>query len=243
MNPFSFLVDNLMIPILEFFFGITNNYVLAIILLTLTIKMALFPFTIKQVRSMAEMKKIQPKLKEVQKKYKDNPKQMQAQTMSLYKDNGVNPFGSCLPTLIQLPFFIAIFMSLNSEAFKVLMAAAEPAQVTFLWIKDLIAPDPIYILPVLVAISTWLSQKTMTVAGDPNDPTQKIFKYMPFMMLFIAFNMPTGVLIYWALSQLITGAQQYWLTKKREEIADVIEVTPVKEEKKTKNNKAKKGAK
>ncbi len=227
MNPFVFLVDNLMIPTLQFFFSITNNYVLAIVLLTLAIKIGLFPFTVKQVKAMDDMKKIQPKLKEVQKKYKENPQQLQIQMMSLYKENNVNPFGSCLPTLIQLPFFIAIFMALNSETFQKLIAAVEPSQASFLWITNLVGPDATVILPILVAISTWLSQKTMTMSTDPNDPTQKMFKYMPFLMLFIAINMPSGVLVYWALSQLLTGAQQYWLSSKSNEVAQVIETKPI----------------
>lgn len=224
MNPIVFLVDNMMIPILQFFFSITNNYVLAIILLTLAIKLGLLPFTVKQVKAMDDMKKIQPKLKEIQTKYQDNPQQLQIQMMSLYKENNVNPFGSCLPTLIQLPFFVAIFMSLNSETFRGLIAAVEPAQASFLWITNLVGPDATVVLPILVSVSTWLSQKTMTMPTDSNDPTQKMFKYMPFLMLFVAINMPSGVLVYWALSQLLTGAQQYWLTSKNKEVEKIIEV-------------------
>ncbi len=251
MNPFVYLVDNLMIPVLQYAFQLTNNYVIAIILVTVAIKAVLFPFTIKQVRAMEEMKKIQPLLKEVQAKYKDNPQQLQIQMMSLYKEHNVNPFGSCLPTLIQLPFFIAIFMALNDPKFKALIAAVEPNQASFLWINNLVGPDALVILPILVAVSTWLSQKTMTMTTDPNDPTQKMFKFMPFLMLFIAINMPSGVLVYWALSQFITALQQYWLTAKTKEVAAVISETPVVVEvvaeepkKKTKQtSKSKKGVK
>ncbi len=250
MNPFVFLVDNLMLPTLQFFFSFTNNYVLAIVLLTLAIKIGLFPFTVKQVRAMDDMKKIQPKLKEVQAKHKDNPQQLQIQMMGLYKEHNVNPFGSCLPTLIQLPFFIAIFMALNDPKFKALIATVEPSQASFLWINNLVGPDATVILPILVAISTWLSQKTMTMSTDPKDPTQMMFKYMPFLMLFIAINMPSGVLVYWALSQLITAAQQYWLTSKTKELVQVIveepivEVAKVEPTKQTKQkSKSKKGAK
>ncbi|MDD4526850.1 MAG: YidC/Oxa1 family membrane protein insertase [Candidatus Margulisbacteria bacterium] len=253
MNPFVFLVDNMMIPILQFFFNLTNNYVIAIILLTFVIKLVLFPFTIKQVRAMDDMKKIQPKLKEVQTKYKDNPQQLQIQMMSLYKEHNVNPFGSCLPTLIQLPFFVAIFMSLNSPTFRELILAVDPSQASFLWINNLIGPDSTVILPILVAISTWLSQKTMTMSTDPNDPTQKMFKFMPFLMLFISINMPSGVLVYWSLSQLMTGAQQYWLTSKKKEIEEMVATepvtidvvaTPVKPKKQTnQKSKSKKGVK
>jgi YidC/Oxa1 family membrane protein insertase len=217
MNPLVYLENNLILPVIDFFFGLTNNYVLAIVLMTIVIKMALLPFTIKQVRSMSDMKKIQPKIKELQKKYKDNPTQMQIQMMSLYKEYKVNPFGSCLPTIIQLPFFISIFMALNSERFSQIVQNVEKSQVTFLWINDLAGPDLTMVLPIIVAISTWLSQRTMSMSADSNDPTQKIFKFMPFFMLFVALKMPAGVLIYWALSQIITALQQYWLSSKNPE--------------------------
>jgi YidC/Oxa1 family membrane protein insertase len=227
INPFVFLVDSLMLPSLQFFFSYTNNYVLAIIALTFVIKIGLLPFTIKQVRAMNDMKKIQPKLKEVQTKHKDNPQQLQIQMMGLYKEHNVNPFGSCLPTLIQLPFFIAIFMALNDPKFKVLIAAVDPSQASFLWITNLVGPDTTVILPILVALSTWYSQKTMNMSTDPKDPTQMMFKYMPFLMLFIAINMPSGVLVYWALSQAITGLQQQWLSSKAKEVEAVVATEPV----------------
>ena len=202
-----------MLPILQFFYEMTHNYGLAIVFLTITIKLLLFPFTVKQNKSMAGIKVLQPKVKELQAKYKDNPQMAQTKMMELYKEHGVNPLGGCLPTLIQLPFFIAIFVSLNSPMFKELISA-EGVNASFLWLKNLGLPDPLFILPVLVALSTYFSQKTMSPGGAKDDPQMKMFAYMPFIMLFICFKMASGVLIYWALSQFLTSLQQYYLNNK-----------------------------
>jgi len=210
MHPIQYLVNNLMLPTLQFFFGITQNYGLAIILLTLTIKLLLFPFTVKQHKSMSGVKVLQPKVKELQAKHKDNPQMAQTKMMELYKEHGVNPLGGCLPTLVQLPFFIAIFVTLNSPHFTELISA-EGVNASFLWLKNLGMPDHLFILPVLVAVSTYFSQKTMSPGGAKDDPQMKMFAYMPFIMLFICFKMPSGVLIYWALSQGLTSLQQYYL--------------------------------
>lgn len=203
----------MMLPILQFFYQFSGNYGTAIILLTITLKLILFPLTVKQTKSMSEMKNIQPKMKEVQTKYKDNPQMMQMKIMELYKEHKVNPFGGCLPTLIQLPFFIAIFVSLSSPQFKSLITA-EGAKATFFWINNLGGPDKTMILPLLVALSTYYSQMTMSPGLSKDDPQMKMFAYMPFLMFFIAMSMPSGVLIYWALSQFITAVQQYFLNLK-----------------------------
>ena len=249
MHPIQYLVNNMMLPILAFFFDITKNYGLAIVLLTITIKLLLFPFTAKQHKSMAGVKVLQPKIKELQAKYKDNPQMSQTKMMELYKEYGVNPLGSCLPTLIQLPFFIAIFYTLNSANFKTLLSA-EGVNASFLWLKNLGEPDPLFILPILVALSTYFSQKTMSPGSSKDDPQMKMLAYMPFIMLFICFKMPSGVLIYWALSQGLTSLQQYYLNKMakqpatQESTPPTVEVTTAKKpEKKIEKITAKKNTK
>ena len=207
MHPIQYLVNTIMLPTLAFFFQFTGNYGWSIICLTITIKLLLFPLTVKQTQSMAGLRIIQPKMKQIQEEFKDNPQMLQMKMMELYKEHKVNPLGGCLPTLIQLPFFIAIFVSLNSKHFHALMAASG-TQASFFWIADLAKPDKLMILPVLVGLTTYYSQKTMSPGMSKDDPQMRIFAYMPFMMFFIAMNMSSGVLLYWALSSLVTGLQQ-----------------------------------
>lgn len=137
---------------------------------------------------------------------------LQMKMMEVYREHGVNPLGGCLPVLIQLPFFIAIFVTLNSEAFRALIAQ-EGVSASFLWLSDLSAPDKTLILPILVALSTYVSQQTMTTGASKNDPQMKMMAYMPLIMLFISLQLPAGVLIYWSISQFITALQQYALTR------------------------------
>ena len=214
MHPILFLVDHLMIPMLKYGYEITGSYGLAIVLVTIFIKVALFPLTLKQTQSMAGMKILQPKIKELQEKYKDNPQMVQVKMMELYKEHKINPLGGCLPTLLQLPFFLAIFVALNSKGFQVLMATSG-ASSAFLWMPNLSLPDKTMILPILVAASTYLSQMTMSPGMAKDDPQMKILAYMPVLMFFISMSMPSGVLIYWALSQFIAALQQYLINLKR----------------------------
>ena len=213
MHPIQYLVDHLMMPVLHWAYLLTGNYGWAIVLVTVILKMVLLPLTIKQTQSMAGLRVVQPKMKELQEKYKDNPTLMQTKLMELYKEHGVNPMGGCLPTLVQLPFFLAIFASLSSKQFHAIVSSPD-VTATFLWIQHLALPDKTMILPVLVGASTYFSQKTMTpAAGGQDDPMTKMFIYMPFLMVMIAMNMPAGVLIYWAFSQFITAGQQWMLTR------------------------------
>lgn len=212
MGLFDQLINSIMIPFLEFSYQfIFPNYGIAILLLTLVIKLIFYPLTHKQFKSMEEMKKVQPQLKAIQKKHKDNPKKLQQEMINLYKTNNVNPFSGCLPMLVQLPIFFAVFYTIKSDTFNALLTQPG-ANAGFLpfWITNLSAPDPIYLLPILVGLSTWWSQKLMVT--DPNQ--QKIMAFMPIMMTVICFKMPAGVLLYWASSQIISTVQQLSITKK-----------------------------
>jgi len=133
------------------------NYGLAIIFMTIAIKLVLFPITQKQLKSMRGMQEIQPKLKYLQEKYKDDPQTMQAKVMEMYKENGVNPFGGCLPLIIQMPIFIAFYQSLLHFNFKVVEHAS------FLWIPNIGAKDPYFILAVLAALTTYIQQRVTMV--------------------------------------------------------------------------------
>ncbi len=182
------------------------SYGLAIIFMTIAIKLAMFPLTQKQMKSMRAMQEIQPKTKYIQQKYKDDAQLMQKKTMELYKEHGVNPLGGCLPLLIQMPIFLAFYQSLVNFQY------IDAANVGFLWIIDLSKPDPLYILAILAAGTTFLQQKISMV--ESNDPTQKAMLYfMPVMMAWIALKMPAGLPLYWVVFNILGILQQLYVNK------------------------------
>ena len=182
------------------------SYGLAIIFMTILIKVVMFPLTQKQMRSMRAMQEIQPKTKYIQEKYKDDQQLMQKKIMELYKEHGVNPMGGCLPLLIQMPIFFAFYQSLYK--FNYLDAAHKG----FLWIPDISQPDPLFILAILAALTTYLQQKISMV--ENNDPTQKAMLYfMPLMMAWIAFKMPAGLPLYWVVFNILGILQQLYVNQ------------------------------
>ncbi|KAF0134909.1 MAG: preprotein translocase subunit YidC [Candidatus Saganbacteria bacterium] len=207
----NWLVD-IMISSLTFFYSLTNNYGLAIIFLTVTINIALYPLTLSSIVQMSAMQKIQPKIAELQKKLKDTPDQMQKELMELYKKEKVNPFGGCLPTLLKIPFFISLFMALQSEKFGQ-MIIAKGANANFLWISNLSKPDPFYIMIVLIGITTYFMQKTMPASPESNKMGLNVI--MPFFISFISISFPSGVQLYWVVSNLIAIAQQVYILKRK----------------------------
>lgn len=175
----------------------------AIIILTVIIKMILFPTMIKQVQAMNKMKNIQPKLKEIQEKFKDKPDEMQRRTMELYKKEQVNPFGGCLPMLIQLPILWAIFGLLQDPTF----INNSIGNATFLWLPLVQKGD--IALAVISAITTFFQQK-LTTPSTGADQNQKIFLYiMPVMFGFFTYQVNAGVGLYWVVSNVVGIAQQY----------------------------------
>lgn len=182
------------------------SYGLAIIFMTIAIKIALFPLTQSQMRSMRGMQEIQPKMKYIQERYKDDAQLMQKKLMEMYKEHGVNPMGGCLPLLIQMPIFLAFYQSLYK--FNYLDAAHKG----FLWIPDISQPDPWFILAVLAGLTTFLQQKISMV--ENNDPTQKAMLYfMPLMMAWIAFKMPAGLPLYWVVFNVLGILQQLYVNR------------------------------
>ncbi|MCX6640593.1 MAG: membrane protein insertase YidC [bacterium] len=193
------------------------NYVLVLILFSVLVKIIVWPLTQKSTRSMARMASVQPKMKEIQEKYKGNPEKLNKATMQLYKDEGVNPFSSCWPTLLQMPLLYALFIIFRSTI--------ELRQAPFIfWIKDLSMPDiimtlsfsvPLYgshvtVLPILMGVTQFLMSKQMIT-----DPRQKATMYMmPVFMVLIFNNFPSGLSLYYALFNLWTYLQQDWLKRK-----------------------------
>jgi len=190
------------------FYSIIPNYGIATILLTVLIRVLFWPLTHKSTESMKKMQELQPEIAKLKAKYEKNPQKLQQETMLLYKKHKVNPMGGCLPMFIQIPVFFALY--------SVLRNAIELRYSGFLWIRDLSSPEnlfapnfPIFgalnILPLLMTATMIWQQKLTPSSGDPN---QKTMMYvMPLMMLFLFYNMPSGLVLYWTTSQLLMIAQ------------------------------------
>lgn len=190
--------------VLKFIFTYTHSWGWSIILLTLLIKIILFPTSIKQIRSMEKMKQLQPKLKEIQDKYKDKPEEFQKRTMELYKKEKVNPLGGCLPMLIQLPLLWAIFALLQNPKNNV---AELIKNSDFLWFQ--LGQTKDYILAIISGVTTFIQSK-MTTPKTGTEPTQQMFLYiMPVMFGYFTWTVTAGIGLYWVASNIIGIVQQY----------------------------------
>lgn len=195
--------------ILNFFFNYTQSWGWAIILLTLLIKIVLFPMNVKQFQAMEKMKKIQPKLKEIQDKYKDKPEEFQRRTMELYQKEKVNPFGSCLPLLIQLPLLWAIFALLQDPRNQI---AGVISNAHFLWFTLGAKGD--ILLAVISGVTTFLQQKlTMPTAGTVDASQSTMLYIMPLMFAFFTWTVTNGIGLYWVATNIIGIAQQYLINE------------------------------
>ncbi len=183
------------------FHQVTGSYGVAIILLTLLIRLVLAPLTFSQARSMVALKELQPKMKALQERYKDNPQEYQRRVMELYREQRVNPFGGCLPTLLQIPFMWALFRMLQHFQFN------SPFLV---W--NLSQKDPYYILPALVGLTTWIQMQMTTNTADPQQRTMTTI--MPIFLGWLTVGFPAGLGLYWLVSNLFSIGQQYIINKR-----------------------------
>lgn len=209
--------------------GLVGNFGIAIILLTLIVRGVMFPIAQKQFASMAQMKALQPKMKAIQERYKDDKQRQQQEIMKLYKDENANPLAGCLPLLIQIPIFFALY--------KVLLLSIDMRHESFIefWIKDLSAPDPakilnlfgllpfdppsflgIGVLAILLGVTMWLTFKLNPSAMDPVQ--QQVFNFMPWILMFVMAPFAAGLLLYWVTSNLLTLAQQKYLYSKHPQL-------------------------
>lgn len=208
--------------------GLVGNFGVAIILLTVIIRGLMFPIAQKGFASMASMKAVQPKMKEIQERFKDDKPRQQQEIMKLYKDEKVNPLSGCLPMLIQIPVFFALY--------KVLVLAIEMRHEPFiLWLRDLSAPDPAHILnlfgmlpydvpgflaigplAILLGITMWLTFRLNPTAMDPIQ--QQMFAIMPWILMFVMAPFAAGLLLYWVTSNILTVAQQSYLYSKHPQL-------------------------
>ena len=220
-KPIFWLLDSL--------FRAVHNFGLAIILLTLIVRGIMFPVAQRQFASMAAMRAIQPKLKIIQERFKDDKQKQQQEIMALYKAEGVNPLAGCLPIFLQIPVFFALY--------KVLVLTIEMRHQPFYgWIKDLSAPDPLHVLnlfgllpftppsflaigvlAILLGVTMWAQFKLQPAAMDPAQ--QQVMSLMPWMMMFVMAPFAAGLLIYWITSNLLTIAQQKYLYSKHPQLS------------------------
>ena len=207
--------------LLTWLFHVTGNFGVAIICLTLIVRTLMFPIADKQFKSMAGMRRVQPKMKAIQERFKDDKPRQQQEILKLYQAEKINPAAGCLPILLQIPVFYALY--------KVLTVSVEMRHQPFaLWIKDLSAPDPatvlnlfgtldftppgflaIGVLPILLGVTMWMQFKLNPQQMDPVQ--QQVFSIMPWIMMFIMAPFAAGLQLYWVVSNLLTIAQQKWL--------------------------------
>lgn len=217
--------------------NVVRNYGIVIILLTIIVRVVLVPLTIGQMKSMAKMQKIQPEMKELQKRYKDNPQKLQEETMEFYKKNNINPLSGCLPLLLQMPVFYALFQALRNPSKVVInvlgnfdlngitsgiktgMMGIAPGtefapggipnpNYNFLWL-NLNERDPYYILVILMVVTMFISSKITST-----DPKQsKMMLVMPLIFGLISFQFPSGILVYWVTTNVWSIGQQWVVNK------------------------------
>ncbi|MBI5408225.1 MAG: membrane protein insertase YidC [Nitrospirae bacterium] len=191
--------------VLKFFYKYLGNYGWAIIVLTIVTRIPFIPILNKSQQSMKKMQKIQPMMAEIKEKYKKDPQKMQKEMMALYKKHKVNPVGGCLPMLLQIPVFVALY--------NVLAKAIELRGAHFaFWITDLASKDPYYVLPVVMGGTMILQQKMTPTAMDPTQA--KMMMFMPVIFTFMFLSFPSGLVIYWLVNNILGIIQQYFVNKK-----------------------------
>jgi YidC/Oxa1 family membrane protein insertase len=190
---------------LKFLYRYVHNYGIAIIIITVIIKILFYPLTYKSYKSMKDMQKIQPKMALLKEKHKNDKDAMNKAVMELYKTNKVNPLGGCLPMLIQMPIFIALY--------RALMTSIELRHAPFmLWIYDLSTKDPYYVTPIIMGATMFIQQK-MT-PNTSMDPAQaKMMMALPLVFTVMFINMPAGLVLYWFVNNILTIAQQMYINK------------------------------
>ena len=202
-----FFIATPLFLLLDFFFGLVQNWGVAIILVTLVVKAIFFKLSAASYRSMANMRRVAPKLKTLKDQYGDDRQKMSQAMMELYKKEKINPLGGCLPILVQMPVFIALYW--------VLLESVQLRHAPFMfWITDMSVKDPLFILPILMGISMFIQ---MQLNPAPPDPMQaKIMKIMPIMMTVFFLWFPAGLVLYWLVNNILSISQQWVITRQIE---------------------------
>jgi YidC/Oxa1 family membrane protein insertase len=188
-------------------YGVTGNYGISIILLTTCIKAAFWPLSARSFKSMQRMKELQPKMQRLKERYGKDKERLNSEVMQLYKTHKANPMGGCLPMVVQIPFFFALY--------RILLSSIELRHAPFFWwIQDLSAKDPYYITPLLMGASMFLQQR-MTPATAGNEAQMKMMMYgMPVVFTFLFLNFPSGLVVYWLVNNVLSIAQQGLMLRK-----------------------------
>ncbi|MBI5144723.1 MAG: YidC/Oxa1 family insertase periplasmic-domain containing protein [Candidatus Omnitrophica bacterium] len=219
-GTFDFIAQ-LLLQLLHFLYKIVRNWGAVVVVLSFLIYLLLFPLTLKQMRSMKEMQTLQPKIEELRKLYKDNPQRLNKEIMQLYREHKVNPFGGCLPLILQIPIFFALY--------QVLMRSVSLKGANFLWIKDLSGPDRLFtlpfslpvlgneinLLPILMTIGMFIQQKiSMAASGSASNEQQKMMLILfPLMFGFIFYHMPAGLVLYWFINSTLMLVYQFRVSR------------------------------
>ncbi len=228
-------ISNILIIIMEKIVSVVGNYGVAIILLTVFVKLCMFPLSRKSMRSQHKMQLVQPLLKEIKEKYKNDPKKQQEETMRIFKENGVSPVGGCLPMLIQLPIFFALYGAF-SRSFLIRQQDFIPG-----WINDLSQPDHLFKLPFEIPFFDWsyfnllpiiylamqlLHMHMMPKSSDPQQKQQqKMMKYMPIVFVFIFYSMPSGLVLYFVTQSLLTVIEHFFIKRNTDHEIEVATAT------------------
>ena len=194
-----------LLQVLKFLYQYVHNYGIAIIIVTVVLKVLFFPLTYKSYKSMKDMQKLQPKMAALKEKYKNDRDAMNKAVMELYKTNKVNPMGGCFPMVVQIPVFFALY--------KALMFSIELRHAPFFfWILDLSGKDPYYVTPLIMGVTMFIQQKMTPNAGM--DPTQaKMMLMLPVVFTFMFLSFPSGLVLYWLVNNILTIGQQYYINK------------------------------
>lgn len=206
------LIAKPLVVALEWFHQYTHNYGIAIILLTIVIKILFWPLSHKSYKSMEQMKRLQPMMAKLREKHGDDREALNKEMMQLYKTYNVNPAGGCLPMLLQIPVFFGLYKALMGT-----VALRHADFVHFLpftdivWLADLSAKDPLYITPIVMGATMFLQQKMTPSAGDPTQ--QKIMMFLPLVFTFMFLNFPSGLVVYWMVNNVLSIAQQWMMMR------------------------------
>jgi YidC/Oxa1 family membrane protein insertase len=194
--------------------AIVGNFGVAIIIFTILLRVLMWPLTRKSFTSMSAMQKMQPEMQRIQKQYADDKMRMQQELARMYKEQGASPMGGCLPMILQIPIFFALY--------KALLISTPMRHAGFLWISDLSVMDPYFILPIIMGVTMWWQQHLQTASSkmqiaNDNNPmaqTQKFMKWMPVLFTALFAFMPSGLVLYWTVSNLFGIGQMWWIKKK-----------------------------
>ncbi len=222
--------------LLGLIYGFIGNYAFSIVLFTIFVKLLLFPLNAAQIKSSREMQAVQPKLKEIQEKYKNDKEMLNTKTLELYQVHKVNPLAGCLPILIQMPIIFALFGTLKQPAKYVLLHGAplsnEALTKGFLWVKDLALPDTIGLIfptaptflagmpglmPIIAAVLTYFQMTSMYKGQEVNDQMKMMNNIFPIMILFMSQGLSAGLMVYWVVSTLFSIVQQMVFSSMRKE--------------------------